>query len=240
MAKGLFIIGTDTGVGKTLVSALLMKQLRKKGYAACYFKPVLSGAGNQDGRLLPWDTLFVKKLAGLTEDEDSLTPYIFQTPVSPHLAASIESQSIDIEVIKAKYHYLKENYDYLLVEGCGGLAVPLTAGGYMLYDLVKELGLSCLIVARAALGTINHTLLTVRYGQGLDIPMKGIIVNGYTGSIYEDDNVKTIEKLSGLPVIAVIPRLLGIDIENLQTGPLEEDTFNMSILPDIVEWMDPL
>ena len=238
MTKGIFIAGTDTGVGKTLVAALMVRQLRVKGHAACYYKPVLSGAGSLDGRPMPWDTLFVKKLAGLTEDERSLTPYIFYAPVSPHLAAALENQPIDIEVIKAKYQFLKANYQYLIVEGCGGLAVPLTDGGYMVYDLVKELGLSCLVVARASLGTINHTLLTVRYGQSLGIRMKGIVINGYTGAGYEDNNVETIEKLSGLPVIAVIPRLQWAGIESLQTEPLEEDSLR-NIIPNVVEWMGP-
>lgn len=238
MAKGLFIIGTDTGVGKTVVSAALVSRLRLDGHCAGYFKPVLSGAGFQDGCLTPGDTLFVKKLSGLTEDNRNITPYLFQTPVSPHLAAGIENQSIDIEVIKAKYQYLKDKYDYLVAEGCGGLAVPLTRDGYMLYDLIKELGMSCLVVARASLGTINHALLTVRYGQSLNIPLRGIIVNGYTGGICEEDNIRMIEKLAGLPVMAVIPMIKGIDVENLQTGSIREELQNRNILPDIREWME--
>jgi dethiobiotin synthetase len=140
MAKGIFIIGTDTGVGKTVVSAGLMKRLRTDGYNVGYFKPILSGAGFRDGNLAPWDTLFVKKISGLIEDNQNITPYVFQTPVSPHLAVEIENQVIDIAVIQAKYQYLKAKYDYLVVEGCGGLAVPLTRDGYMLYDLIGPMG----------------------------------------------------------------------------------------------------
>lgn len=240
MIKGIFVIGTDTGVGKTVVSAGLMRRLRTDGYQACYFKPVLSGAGCLDGRPVPWDTLFVKKLSGLTEDNQNITPYAFKTPVSPHLASELEKQAIDLAVIKGKYQYLKDKYDYLVAEGCGGLAVPLTSGGYMLSDLIKELGMSCLVVARAALGTINHTLLTVKYAQNLAIKVRGIIINGYTGGICEDDNIKTIEKLSGLPVIAVIPMMKGIEVENLQTGSMQEESENISIFPNIIQIMDIL
>lgn len=238
MAKGIFIIGTDTGVGKTVVSAALVSRLRWDGECAGYFKPVLSGAGFKDGSLIPGDALFVKALSGLTEDNSNLAPCLFPNPVSPHLAAEMVGRSVEIEVIKEKYHDLNDKYDYLVVEGCGGLAVPLTRDGYMLYDLVKELDLGCLVVAGAALGTINHTLLTVRYGQSLNIRVKGIIINGYTGGICEDDNIRMIEKLAGLPIIAVIPKIQGVDVERLQFGAIREELQDRNLLADIREWLE--
>jgi dethiobiotin synthetase len=240
MAKGIFITGTDTGVGKTVVAAGIVGALRSNSYNACYFKPVLSGAGCQDGRLSPGDTLFVKQFAGLAEDNQNITPYIFQTPVSPHLASEIENRPVDTGIIKAKYEGLKAKYDYIVAEGCGGLAVPLRRDGYMLSDLISDLGMSCLLVARATLGTVNHTLLSVNYAQSRGLRIKGIIVSGYGGGICEADNLKIIQHLSGLPVLAVLPLLPGVDVEELRSGPAADIFPNPEFPQHIISFMDVL
>jgi len=219
MAKGVFILGTDTDVGKTVIAGGMVYLLRSKGYNACYFKPVLSGATNKEERLIPGDTRFVKAVSGLKEDDENITPYIFQTPVSPHLASRIENNPIDKNIIREKFENLKSKYDYIITEGSGGLIVPLTDDGFMLYDLIKELGMSCIVVSRAGLGTINHTVLTVRYAQSIGIKIKGIIINGYTGSgLCEDDNIETIKKLTGVTVIGIIRKLNGLDVEEQRIG----------------------
>lgn len=234
MNKGIFIIGTDTDVGKTVVSAGLMHLLRKNNYNACYFKPVLSGALDDFSGLIPGDTRFVKTVAQLEESLDTMTPYQFRTPVSPHLASQIEDTPIQVSVIKDRYHNLCKKYPYMLVEGAGGLAVPLTEDGYMLYSLVQDLDLPVIIVARAGLGTINHTVLTVRYAQSLGIKVKGIIINGYDATnICHPDNKKTIEKLTKLPILGLVPSLVGVDVEKLQWGTLKE-WFEENILVDIL------
>ena len=222
MARGIFIIGTDTGVGKTVVSAGLMHLFLSKRYNACYFKPVSSGmvdGGNNTG---PTDVLFVKAASGLKEAERTINPFSFKAPVSPHLASRMEGRAIDVKVIKERLHDLKCRYDYIVAEGCGGLAVPLSDSGYLLGNLIADLGFDCALVARTGLGTINHTLLSVNYAQGLNIRIQGIFMNNYTQSSLEDDNCETLRRLAGLPVFGIVPALQGVDVEKLMIGNLRE------------------
>lgn len=236
MSKGIFIVGTDTDVGKTVVTAGLMHLLRSKGYPACYFKPVLSGANLKEDTLIPGDTYFVKTIAKLPEPLENMTPYRFRTPVSPHLAAEIENVEIQISTIQKQLHKLKEKYPYMIIEGAGGLIVPILKN-YMLYDLIKELNLPILVVARAGLGTINHTVLTVNFAKNMGIEVKGILLNGYDSSnICHPDNKQTIEKITNLPVLT-IPKLKNIDVEEMKYGTLKE-TFEENIsIEKIIEWM---
>lgn len=238
MAKGIFITGTDTDAGKTVVTAGLMYLLRKEGYNSCYFKSALSGAVENGNELIPGDTRFVKTVSGLKEDINVITPYIFKIPVSPHLAARLENNPIDIDVIKEKFINLKNKYDYIVAEGSGGLIVPITEEGYMMYDLIKDLKMDVIVVARAGLGTINHTVLTVKYAQSLGIDVKGIIINGYEKpNICHDDNIKTIQKLTNVPVLAVIPKMENIDVEKSEIGNMKEEFERNVDIETILECM---
>ncbi len=240
MPKGLFIIGTDTEVGKTVVSAGLIYLLLKKQYTAAYFKPVASGevrVGNIAGSA---DACFVKKASGFAEQESNITPFAFKNAVAPHLASRMENKPIDIAVIKDRLQYLKERYEWILAEGAGGLAVPLNDNGYMQFDLIRELGFSCLLVSRAGLGTINHTLLTLRFAESLGIKIKGIVLNGFTGSVIEKDNIETLGKLIHSARIFIIPAVDGIDTEKLLVGNLR-DVFEKTIdIEDVLGLMDSI
>lgn len=237
MAEGIYILGTDTDVGKTVISAGIMFMFLSKGYNACYFKPVSSGGAEIGGSFLSYDVSFVKTVSGFTEIDDDINPYRFMTPVSPHLASSTENRMINIDVILENYRKLSNKYDYLLVEGCGGLAVPLTDEGYMQYQLIKELGMGCILVSRTTLGTINHTLLTLKYAESIGINIYGMIFNGYNGSYLEEDNIKTIGKLTGVPVFSVIPKIEGIHVENLEDGNLKT-VFKQSVrIEDLIAMM---
>jgi len=220
LTKGICIIGTDTGVGKTVVTAGLMHVLLSEGHKACYFKPVSSGMVSVGGAPVSTDVCFVKTASGLEEDARFINPFSFETPVSPHLASRIENRAVDTGVIKERLQLLKSRYDYIVAEGCGGIAVPLRDDGYMLRRLIQELGCACVLVARTGLGTINHTLLTVSYAQSRGIAIEGIIMNGYTRSPLEDDNIETIRKLAGLPVLCAVPALEGVDVDRRETGNL--------------------
>jgi dethiobiotin synthetase len=222
LAKGIFIIGTDTGVGKTVVAAGLMHLFLSQGYNACYFKPVSSGMADGENNPGPIDVLFVKAISGLNEDERTINPFSYKAPVSPHLASRMEGRAIDVEVIKERLHDLKCRYDYIVAEGCGGLAVPLNDDGYLLGNLIQDLRFDCALVARTGLGTINHTLLNVKYAQGLNINIKGIFMNGYTHSSLEDDNCETLRKMTGLGIFGIIPALRGVDVETMMIGDLRE------------------
>lgn len=219
-AKGIYIIGTDTDIGKTVVSAGLMHLLLSKGYNACYFKPVSSGGTETVKGFLSHDVSFVKAASGLSEADDNINLFRYKTPVSPHLVANIEKKPIYLNVILDKFKELKSKYDYITVEGCGGLAVPLTDNGYMQYHMIKELGIGCILVSRTTIGTINHTLLTLAFAEKVGISVHGVIFNGFSGSDVEQDNIAIIEKLTGTPVFGVIPQIAGIDVEKQLFGEL--------------------
>lgn len=193
MGKVLFITATDTGVGKTTVSAALAKIVKEKDIKVGYFKPVETGVEEYpvDGKLL-------SDITGQSIDEVVL--YKFKNPVAPYPASEIEGVEIDLEKIKQQYEYLKQKYEFLIVEGAGGVYVPITKN-YTYVDMVKEFNLPVLVVSRAKLGTINHTVLTVKALKGVKIA--GIVMNGFDGSdISEETNPRVIYEMTGIPIIA--------------------------------------
>lgn len=222
MSKGIFIIGTDTEVGKTVVSAGLMYLLLENNYNAAYFKPVASGQVLLNGSYQSTDATFVKAVSGFAEDQKNITAFSFKSAVAPHFAARLEGRSIDLAVIKDRLQYLKDRYEFIIAEGAGGLAVPLNDQGFMQYDLIRELGFSCLLVCRTGLGTINHTLLTIKFAKSAGLMIKGIFLNGNGKTKAEKDNIKTIRKLSGISAIFTIPALKRVDTEALQPGNIAE------------------
>ncbi|WZL72746.1 dethiobiotin synthase [Clostridiaceae bacterium 35-E11] len=225
MTKGIFITGTGTDVGKTIVSAGLLYLLRSSGYSAVYYKAALSGALADGNQFIPGDTRFVSQFAGLTEAYENMTPYVYKTAVSPHLAARLENQPIDLTILKEKFKQLQQKYDYIVMEGSGGIACPLIDKDvpYLLHDFVKELGLDIIIVASAGLGTINHTLLTIKYIESLGMTIKGVIINGYKkNDICADDNISTIQRLTNVPILGILPWIEEIDCDNVQFGNLRE------------------
>ncbi|OFI06747.1 ATP-dependent dethiobiotin synthetase BioD 1 [Clostridium acetireducens DSM 10703] len=209
MTKGIYIVGTDTDVGKTVVSAGIMHVLRSKGYNATYFKAALSGALiDKNNNIVPEDTRLVSTLSNLKEDYQNTTAYIFKTAVSPHLASKIENIEINVEHIKEKFNSLKNKYDYIVAEGSGGICCPLIEKEnkvYMLYHLIKELNIPVLLVSTTKVGSINHTLLTIEFIKKLGINIKGIIFNSFKNTFYEKDNINIIKKLTNIPIIATLP-----------------------------------
>lgn len=218
--KGIFITATDTDIGKTYVSGLIVKELRDNHINAGYYKPALSGAYLKNGKLIPGDAEYVCQVSGLTEPYDNLVSYIFETAVSPHLASQIESDiEIDRNVIWEDYNKLSQKYDFMVVEGCGGILCPLNipkslssvvshdkSNLLLLPDIIRLLNLDIIIVADAGLGTINHVLLTVEYAKQNCIGIAGIILNRFDESNFlHQDNKKQIECLTSLPVLACIP-----------------------------------
>lgn len=216
MSQGIFITATGTDIGKTYVSGLIVKRLRQAGLNAGYYKPALSGADLIDGKLVPGDCTAVADMAGLHVRPEEMASYVYKTAVSPHLASQIEKRPIDVQTILADFTKAKKQYDYLTVEGCGGLVCPLRLDEqkFLLTDLIKRLQLDILVVASAALGTVNDVLLTAAYAESQDIAVKGIILNHYDHSDFlHRDNKKSIEILTGLPVIACVASGAGtIDI----------------------------
>lgn len=209
MTKGLFISATGTDVGKTYLTALLVKKLRQAGYNAGYYKGALSGAERQpDGSLLPGDAAYVCEQAGIPESPDKVVSYIYQTAVSPHLAAQLEGTPPELDIIARDFQQLAQRCEYLTVEGSGGVVCPLRwedEQQLMLTDVIQRLRLPVLLVADAHLGSINAAVLTVAYLRQKQIPIVGIILNRFqAGNVMEEDNKKMIERLTGVPVLTTV------------------------------------
>ena len=208
MSKNIFITATGTDIGKTYVSALIVKKIREEGYNCGYFKPVLSGVVEQGGKLKESDCNYVVNTAKIPTTADDCVAYWWKEAVSPHLAAKRAGVNIDINKIKSIFEFKNQQYDYLLTEGAGGITCPLKLGNggkYLLNDLISELRAPIIIVADGGLGTINSTLLTVEYAKARNIKINGIILNNFEpDNFMHQDNLKQTEYLTGVKVVATV------------------------------------
>ena len=207
MTKGLFISATGTDVGKTYVTALLVKKLRQAGYEAGYYKAALSGAVPSDQGLVPGDAQCVCQTAGIPEEPSQVVSYIYEAAVSPHLAARLEGNPPELDKIVQHYRRLGQRYPYLTVEGSGGVVCPLRHDEQqlMLLDVIQALEVPVLLVADAKLGSINAVVLTVSYLQQRQVPIAGIILNHFqAGDTMEEDNRAMMTVLTGVPVLDVL------------------------------------
>lgn len=208
MTRGIFVTAIGTDVGKTYVSALLVKKMRDLGYNCGYFKPALSGAEEINGEIIPGDCAYVLKTAGINKKPQDVASYIFKTAVSPHLAAEIEGVTIQENKIKKDFEVLKKEFDYIIVEGAGGIICPFNLdknNQLLLSDVIKSLDLDVIVVATAKLGSINATVLTTEYIKSQGINVRGIILNNYNPNDFmEVDNKNQIEYLSGINVITEV------------------------------------
>lgn len=202
MAKGLFVTATGTDAGKTYITALLVKKLAEAGLSAGYYKAALSGAET----IADSDAGYVKRISGIDQPDESLLSYLYRNSVSPHLAARIEGNPVELKKVSADFIRVAESYDYVTVEGSGGIVCPIRwdQQKLLLEDIIKELGLDTVIVADAGLGTINAVALTVSYLKSKEIGVRGIILNHYSGGVMQEDNVRMIEELTGIPVVGVV------------------------------------
>lgn len=221
MSKGIFITATGTDVGKTYITALITKALCEYGIKAGYYKAVLSGAEIISDKVVPGDAKFVFDYAKIHKEPNDYVSYILKTPVSPHLAAKLENVSIDLNIIYNHFNRIKSEFEYLTVEGCGGIICPIRLDNevIMLTDIIKRLGLDVLIVAPSELGTINYSVLTVEYLKQQGISIRGIILNNYDdNSFLHRDNKKIIERLTGIEIIAGVEngaKRLNVPIDKL-------------------------
>lgn len=210
MTKAIFITATGTDVGKTYISALIVKKLRDIGLNCGYFKPALSGAEIINGELIPGDCKFVIDTAGINAKPLDCVSFVYKTAVSPHLASQIENNTIKLEKIKKDFDRIKSQYDYIVVEGAGGIVCPFKLENgekLMLPDVIKALGLDILVVASGELGTINSTVLTTEYAQNQGIKVKGIIINNYNENDFmQKDNKIQVENLTGIKVVATVQK----------------------------------
>ncbi len=200
MNQNYFITGTDTGVGKTHITALLLAELRRRGLPAAGFKPIACGTG---GRA---DARTYRKLMRNEVPLDVINPVYLRHPVAPSVAAKLEGRQIDTDRIQSIFRILALIFRPVLAEGAGGLLVPIRRN-YFVADLIRQLDLSVIIVARLGLGTLNHTLLTIRQAQAMKLKVAGVILNDTTGQrgLAERTNAKAITELAGVPLLGVVP-----------------------------------
>ena len=208
MSKKIFITGTGTDVGKTYITGLIIKKLKEYGKSAAYYKAAMSGnVRDEQGKLIPGDAVFVKQMSGISQQTKDMCPYVYENAYSPHLASRIEGNPVKLDVVKAGFEKVCKDYDYITVEGSGGILCPLRYDEtrLMLEDVVQLLQLPVLIVADAKLGSINAAGLTVAYLRQKEIPISGIILNRFqAGDAMEEDNRQMIVELTGVPVLDTV------------------------------------
>ncbi len=228
--QGFFITGTDTGVGKTVATACLLSLYRKHGLNVGVMKPVETGVDPECSSSANSDAKFLMEIAQSTDSLSEVCPIRLKTPASPYQAGKMENRSIDIDRIINSFRLLAGKYDPMLVEGVGGLLVPLTPR-YLICDLIRDLGLPLLVVGRNSLGTLNHTLLTLRAAQQAGIRVRGVILNrthpGGKDAI-EQGHADIITELSGVPVLGEIPFL----------GQISEKSFTDEVLDNLEASLD--
>ncbi len=212
MLKGFFITGTDTGVGKTIIACAVIKVMQSFGIKVCAMKPIESGCGKEGDVLIPYDGTFLRQAAHMEDSLRLVTPCCFENPLAPFAAAELEDRSASIDEIKKAFSVLYRSYEAIVVEGIGGIMVPIKKDYYVV-DLAKEFSLPLLIVTRPGLGTINHTMLTVNYALEVGLEIAGVVIN-YSrppdNSLAEKTNPKVLEEICPVPVIGTFPYLNGM------------------------------
>jgi dethiobiotin synthetase len=203
--RGLFVTGTDTEVGKTVVAAAVCAALAARGERVAAFKPVVTGLDEDPGEW-PRDHELLARAASAGQSPADVTPLTFGPPVSPHFAAEQQGITIEPRELANAARAAAENADTLICEGVGGLLVPLTPG-YLIRDLALDLGLPLLVAARPGLGTINHTLLTLEAARSAGLSVTAVVLTPWPAepTRMERSNRATIESLGGVPVWGLPP-----------------------------------
>ena len=218
--KGLFITGTDTGVGKTLIAGAIAKILTDKGLKVGVFKPIATGCSRRWEGLVSSDTEFLAHCANSNLPLSTITPVGYLTPAAPIVSAAHDGPPIDFDRIACAYKDICEDSDIVIVEGIGGVRVPLTVE-FDLLDLAVEFKLPVVIIARPNLGTINHTLMTVDCVRAAELKIAGVVINGYNATeaaVAEETADKVITQCSGVNILSIVPFDETVDIEEPNLG----------------------
>lgn len=203
--KAYFITGTDTGVGKTVITAGLAGAIRKLGVNVGVMKPIATGIPQKIG-FKSLDVAIIADASATTDSEDLINPVFLPIPTSPYDATKLLSVPIDMTLILAKFTKLLSVHDVLLVEGIGGIMTPITRN-FFVVDMIKAMGIETIIVTRATLGTLNHTMITYKICKDYDIKVKGLIINNFDekGTPAEKNSPVTLHEISGLDILGVVP-----------------------------------
>jgi dethiobiotin synthetase len=221
--RGVFVTGTGTEIGKTVVAAAIANTARRTGARVAVFKPAVSGLVDYPLAPETWesapelpDHALLRLAAGSAQGDDEVAPYRYGPPVSPHLAAELVGEPIDPDLLRGAALDTTQDADLLVCEGVGGFLVPLTED-YLVRDLARDLAFPVVIVAATGLGTINHTLLTIESVRAAGLEVSSVVLNRWPAepSAMECSNLETIERMGSVPV-QTLPEL---DLRKPETWP---------------------
>jgi dethiobiotin synthetase len=227
---GIFITGTDTNVGKTMIAAALAWLIRRMGVDVGVMKPFAAAQKIFSPRYKSVDAAILAKAAQVSDADEEINPFFYQVPAAPIMAARIVNQSTpSISAAVKAFNKLALKHDFMIVEGIGGIMVPLTKEVYIA-DLARALKLSTIIVARSKLGTLNHIILTMKICRFYGLNVQGIIINGMSEKrgIVQQNLVPMIEELTDVEVLCVIPRIKNLTYQTL--GSFIKKRMNLDII----------
>jgi dethiobiotin synthetase len=211
MKRGILVTGTDTGVGKTFVAGGIAAALARRGVNVGVMKPFATGATRVGGRLISEDAGFLQEAAGVSDPSDLVNPICLQPPLAPSMAAIVAKTPIDLRKVWAAWRTLTARHSTMIVEGIGGLLVPLVTG-FTVADLARRWQLPLVIVTRPTLGTLNHTKLTVLAARSYGLKIAGLVINSASRSrpgLAERLNPAALVEETRVPLLGEVPCLLG-------------------------------
>jgi len=232
--KGLFVTGTDTGIGKTLIAGGIANILRYNGKKVGVFKPVGSGCTHQHEGLVNPDSEFLRTCSHCNFSLSEINPVGYVTPAAPLVCEEFENRRVDFARIKQAYTKICGDSEYMIVEGIGGVRVPVSAGVDVL-ELAKQFQMPVLIVARPDLGTINHTLLTIDAVRAAGLDIAGVVICGYdieSAGPAEESLAVVLEEWGDVEVLAIVPRD--------QESSVEENKLGKEVIETLsdINWQD--
>lgn len=218
--KGLFVTGTDTGVGKTLIAGGIANALRFNGKRVGVFKPVGSGCTHQHEGLINPDADFLRTCSHCNFSLSEINPVGFVAPAAPLVCEEFENRPVDFAKIAEAYKKICADSDYMIVEGVGGVRVPISTGVDVL-ELAKQFQMPVLIVTRPNLGTINHTLLTIDAVRAAGLEIAGVVISGYdieSAGLAEESLAGVLEELGEVDVLSIVPYDKESNVEENRLG----------------------
>jgi dethiobiotin synthetase len=223
MKFGAFVTGTDTDIGKTVIAGGLARALHKRGFDVGVMKPAATGCRRRGGKRIAEDVEFLRAAAESNDEPELVCPYMLREPLAPEMAAQIEGIRINTRKIIAAYRELSRKHEVMIVEGAGGIFVPIKKNYFML-DLLPAFTLPTLVVIRPGLGTINHTMLTCEVLRTRGAKVAGLIMNDYPKkpSLSERTNPDVLRRYGKAPLLGVVPHLDGVSVSERKIHGLQE------------------
>lgn len=236
MGNGIFITGTDTGVGKTFFACGLAGLLKESGYEVGVMKPAETGCRQDDGKLVPQDALALKEASGCAVPLERICPYQLREPLAPTVAAERQGTRIDIDRLMRIYDEINSSHDITIVEGAGGLLVPLLPS-YTYADLAKVLKLPLIVIAANKLGMINHLLLTLEHASCKGLCVLGYVLNHIESqpSLAAETNREALVSLTGVSCLGELPHMKDLQGSKAASLDLFAEQIDLRILESVVK-----